>query len=76
MACGKPVIAFGRGGVTDVVENGIHGMFYPEQTSESLQGALAAFQDDVYDPSVIRAQAEKFSKTIFQEKITKLLATL
>ncbi len=67
MACGKPVIAYGKGGVTESVIEGKTGVFFAEPTVESLEAALAKFylQEDKFDPEVIREQAEKFRKENF-----------
>src|SRR5690606_30151817 len=47
-ACGTPVIAFGRGGVLETVRGIDHpeptGVFYDEQTAESLIAAIGEFE--------------------------------
>lgn len=73
MACGKPVIAYGRGGVTDVVVDGTHGLFFPEQTPESLAEALGRFSDKQFDAEVIRKHAEQFSVEKFQQNMRKII---
>lgn len=76
MACGKPVICYGKGGVTESVIDGQTGIFFPELTGESLQKALEKFSTEekkFSTPAVqkkIRARAEKFSEAIFARKIT------
>jgi len=59
-ACGKPVLAFGRGGARETVLNGITGAFFEEQTGESLVAAMETFDPTAYDPAAIRAHAEGF----------------
>jgi glycosyltransferase involved in cell wall biosynthesis len=76
MACGKPVIAYGKGGVTDVVRDGVDGLYFAEQSVTSLVKALQRFESMQFDPHTIRAQAERFSKAAFQEKITALMTAL
>lgn len=73
MACGKPVIAYGCGGVTDVVVDGTHGLFFKDQTPASLHDALERFETVTFDPKVIRKRAESFRKEIFQEKMRKII---
>ena len=41
--CGKPVIAYGRGGALETVINDKTGIFFAEQTVESLRSALDKF---------------------------------
>ncbi len=43
-ACGTPVIAYGRGGVTETVVDGETGVFYAEQTAESLADGVRRFE--------------------------------
>ena len=43
-ACGTPVIAYGKGGVTETVVPGETGMFFHEQTAASLCEAVKAFE--------------------------------
>jgi glycosyltransferase involved in cell wall biosynthesis len=61
-ACGTPVIAYGRGGVTETVIDGVSGLFFAEQTPESLIDAVERFESDYeWDPAAIRKSAERFS---------------
>jgi len=74
-ACGTPVIAYGRGGVTESVIGGKTGVFFHEQTVESLCDAVARFERDrsSFDPVAIRAHAEKFNAARFREEFLKLV---
>lgn len=74
MACGTPVIAYAKGGVTESVREGRTGVFFKEQSVESLLGALRRFEaaeplDDV-DRKAARLQAEKYSEEQFVERLT------
>lgn len=69
MAAGRPVIAYGRGGVTETVVDGVTGLFFAEQTGESLAAAVREFQTRTFDPAVIRRQAETFDSALFREKL-------
>jgi glycosyltransferase involved in cell wall biosynthesis len=71
-ACGTPVIAFGRGGVTDTVVTDETGIFFEEQSPESLTEAIERFEtiSGRFDPAAIRAHAEKFSAARFRERLT------
>lgn len=78
MACGKPVLAYRKGGVTETVLEGKTGEFFNEQTPESLINGLTRLlvAEPNYDPEKIRKQAEKFSREKFEKKIKKLVYTL
>ena len=83
-ACGRPVIAYGRGGATETVNpsNGLQGMsgcddeptgvFFYEPTPSSLIEAIERFeqQRQSFQPEAARRQASRFSKTRFKEEIS------
>ena len=69
MAAGRPVIAYGRGGVLDTVIPGRTGLFFEEQSADSVAGALAAFRAEDYDSAAIRAQAELFDTAAFRRRL-------
>ncbi len=74
-ACGTPVIAYGRGGVTETVIAGKTGVFFNEQTIESLTDAVNRLERDyaAFDPVAIRAHAERFNAPRFREEFLKLV---
>ena len=76
MACGTPVIAFGRGGATDSVVDGRTGLFFDQQTIPAIVEAIERFERgrELFDPNVIRARAEAFRPERFREKFSALLA--
>ena len=67
-AAGAPVIAFGRGGVTETVLHGKTGVLFSEQTVDSLVQAVKSFETGMYElkQNDLRQQAEKFSIERFQ----------
>ncbi|AHL76059.1 glycosyl transferase [Stutzerimonas stutzeri] len=80
-ACGTPVIAYGRGGVLETVRGIDHpeptGVFYPEQTPESLIAAIAEFESEAHHifPDACRASAERFSTERFRQEIKAFVDT-
>lgn len=75
-ACGKPVIAYARGGVVEtVIGTGRRktGVFFHEPTAESLLGALKQFRREDFRPTDLRRNAERFSRPIFTHRITTFL---
>jgi glycosyltransferase involved in cell wall biosynthesis len=72
-AAGRPVIAFGRGGATDSVLDGVTGVFFGEQSVEALIRAVERYLGMSFDHSVIRKQAEGFSEEVFAEKIANFI---
>lgn len=80
MACGKPVIAFARGGSLETVieqneKNGKYstGLFFFQQSEDEIIAAVKKFQQLEWDPEFIAQHARKFDRTIFQEKIINFI---
>jgi glycosyltransferase involved in cell wall biosynthesis len=69
MAAGRPVIAYRGGGALDYVDEGRTGLFFDEQTPESLAAVVEAFDDDAFDPAHLRAHAEQFDRRLFKEQL-------
>ena len=70
MACGKPVIAFAKGGALETVLDGLTGCLFYEQTVDSLNKVIYSFESDFnVEPSQIREKALSFSKENFKERI-------
>lgn len=78
MACGKPVLAFGKGGPLETVIPGVTGEFFYEPTIEAMEDALGRLivNEPKYDPEVIRKQAEQFSQKRFVAGLKKVLRTV
>ncbi len=73
-ACGTPVIAYGRGGVTESVIEGRTGIFFDEQTADAILAAIVQFEGHgVWDSAAIRANAERFSSARFRREIADLV---
>jgi len=64
-ASGKPTIAYRAGGATETVIEGETGIFFDEQTVDSLARALREFAGRRWDRGAIRRQAEKYRRELF-----------
>lgn len=73
MASGRPVVAFRSGGSLETIKEGESGLFFDEQTPESLLATLKKFNHLDFDPQKVRARADLFDKKVFKEKWTSLL---
>ena len=71
-ACGTPVIAFSQGGVREIVQNGITGIFFDHQNPEAIILAVKKFLLSSFDEKIIRESAKRFSKAKFKNKILKI----
>jgi glycosyltransferase involved in cell wall biosynthesis len=59
-ACGRPVVAYGKGGALETVKDGVSGVFFAAQTVDALNAAVAACAAQSWDSRAIRAHAESF----------------
>ena len=64
-ACGRPVVALGRGGALDTVIDGETGVLFEDTTVESLAAGLKRAAAIEWDTARIRRHAERFSRTRF-----------
>ena len=74
-AAGAPVIAFGKGGVTETVIPDKTGLFFETQEEKSLAEAVISFEqgDWRFDVQAIRENAERFSKQRFLAEFSELV---
>ena len=75
MACGKPVLAYGKGGALETVIPGFSGEFFHEPTIESMEDGLGRLiiNEPNYDAKKIHEHAGQFSKQHFIENFQTLL---
>jgi glycosyltransferase involved in cell wall biosynthesis len=86
MACGRPVIAYGKGGVTETViplepsafsleSQPPTGVFFYEQSVEALIQAIDLFERsaDRFDPKALHAHALTFDRSIFEKRIANYI---
>ncbi len=73
-AAGRPTIAYRAGGATETIVDGETGVFFDQQTVESLVEAVHRFErQQTWDPKVIRRHAEGFSTEVFQQRMSSFL---
>lgn len=78
MAAGKPVLAYGKGGVLETVVAGKSGEFFSESTEHSLLDGLTRLMlnEKHYDYKKIRHIAEQFDESVFEEKMKSAVKAL
>ena len=64
-SCGRPVVAFRRGGALETIRDGLTGLFFNDQTVESLLEAVQQAANHPWNPATIRTHAESFSEARF-----------
>jgi glycosyltransferase involved in cell wall biosynthesis len=69
MASGRPVVAFGKGGATETVKDGVTGIYFNEQTVEAICSAVSRLGDMQIDPQAIAQHAKQFGRDQFFERM-------
>jgi glycosyltransferase involved in cell wall biosynthesis len=69
MACGTPVIAYGKGGVLETVISGKTGIFFDSQDAGQVIKAVERFETTSFASENLFERAQQFSKTVFEQKI-------
>lgn len=73
LACGCPVIAYGRGGSTETVREGISGFFFNELTPENLLETVDKASGFQFNTADIRETAKEYSPARFRCEFEKLV---
>jgi len=74
-ACGTPVIAYGKGGVTETVIQNKTGVYFNKQSPASIVEAVNLFENnsEKYDHTEIAKHAARFSTQRFKTEISNYL---
>lgn len=75
MSAGAPVIAFGKGGSLDIVQDGETGILFDEQTSDAVVEAIRQAEQHSFMPATLRRKAKRYDKGLFTVKIRKIVAS-
>ncbi len=77
---GRPVIAYGRGGVLETVQVGDQnncgsGVLFPKQTVESVISGILEFEkkEELFSPSWIRDHAQQFDTSVFIDRFRNIV---
>ncbi len=78
IACGTPVVAYARGGVTETVKNGVNGILFFEQKPEAIENAIRFFEnrEDAFDPHSIAQTVQKFSRDRFIKEFSSFVTSV
>ena len=72
-ACGRPVVAYGRGGACETVVQNVTGFLVDEPAPEAFADAIGRAIDTPFDSGEIRRHAVRFSRTRFGDEIEALV---
>ncbi|MGH7706368.1 MAG: glycosyltransferase [Vulcanimicrobiaceae bacterium] len=74
MACGRPVVAYGRGGALETVIDGVTGVLADDQTPLAFASAMRRLESQSWSSERIRRHAERFSKARFNDGLAQIVA--
>jgi glycosyltransferase involved in cell wall biosynthesis len=74
LAGGTPLIAYKAGGALDYVKENKTGLFFEEQTADSLTEALKKFDPSKFNPQEISKAAMKFSEKAFVKNMQSYIS--
>jgi glycosyltransferase involved in cell wall biosynthesis len=75
LAAGTPVIAYRAGGALDYIKPGKTGVFFEDQTVDSLVNALRSFDARAFDHAAIAQSAKAFAPEQFKKDFADFVAT-
>lgn len=73
-SCGRPIIAFAKGGVPEIIIPSKTGVTFKEQTPASLKDALVASSKVKWDVAVCRKSALRFTRSLFVTQLKTAIA--
>lgn len=76
-ACGTPVLAFGRGGAAETVQDQVTGLLFHEQSAAAIETVVQNFEtmETEFDPELIRAYSLRFSAARFRSEFREYVQT-
>jgi len=72
-ACGRPVVARGKGGATETVIDGVTGVFFEDDCADDLNEAISRLSKLEVDSKACRESALRFNEERFLEEIMSTL---
>lgn len=80
LACATPVVALGRGGVLDIVDDGVHGVLYDPAPGADEIALLTAAIDKAaqirFNALELMRRAQTFSRQAFTSRLRKCLSAM
>lgn len=73
-ACGRPVVAYGKGGTLETVVENKTGVFFHDQSENALLEAVESAASMKWNPVAIRSNAERFSEDNFIRGMEKSIS--
>jgi glycosyltransferase involved in cell wall biosynthesis len=72
-SCGKPVIAYAKSGVSEIVKDHVTGVLFASQTESDLEQAIQQFERMKISSQKCRQNAMRFDKRLFHSRIRRFV---
>src|SRR5690606_32931127 len=73
VACARPVVAFGRGGATETVVDGVTGLLVDDHTDAAFADTMDRIRRTSFDPDALVRHADRFSTARSEEGLRTTL---
>ena len=74
LAAGAPVIAYGKAGTLDIVDDTVSGVLFNQQTPEAVMNAIKVAEVHPFMPATLQRKAKRFDTSLFITKIKKIVS--
>jgi len=75
LAAGSPVIAYGKGGALDIIQDGQNGVLFDSQTVSSVVATVKKLEARRFMPATLQRSAKRFDSVLFKSKIQRIVHT-
>jgi glycosyltransferase involved in cell wall biosynthesis len=72
-SCGRPVVAYGRGGACETVVHNVTGLLVDDPSPSAFGAAIGRALATTFNPAIIRSHAERFSRSRFGDEMEALI---
>lgn len=73
LAAGAPVVGYARGGTTDIVEDGVSGVLFQDQSVKAVEEAIEKLETTTFLPATLQRKAKRFDTVLFINKMQKIV---
>ena len=73
LAAGTPVIAYDKAGTRDIVQDGVSGVMFSNQTVDAVAAAIEEADKMTFPPATLQRKAKRFERSMFVSKIRKIV---
>ena len=73
LSAGAPVVGYKNGGTLDIVEDGVSGVLFDQQTVDDVVSAIQRLETQQFLPGALRRKATRFERQFFLSKLKKIV---